>query len=181
MEKLTTLNINRNNLTTLPNAFTGFTSLTTLNLQYNQLDNLGSGFLSDRKGTAINVCPPQPPADRIWVTYPYVLTDEYWAWANCAYGFLVDTTPSVSIYLNNNKLTRLPDHFGDIKINEFMLYDNDLKTLPDSFYKLNRTTIDLHNNTLSRLPDTFSKMSSLQVLNLSDNALTDLPSNFGDL
>ena len=108
MVALTSLDIRNNNLTILPDSFTGFTSLTSLHLENNKtLESLGNGFLSDRKGAAINVCPPQPPADRVWVTYPTVLTDEYLTWFNCAYGygFVVDTTPSVSIYLHGNKLT----------------------------------------------------------------------------
>ena len=70
--------------------------------------------------------------------------------------------PSLEILdLENNKISLLPDHFGDFSSSIQKLY--------------------LGSNSLSSLPSSFSNLSSLHSLFLSDNSLSKLPPSFPSL
>jgi Leucine-rich repeat (LRR) protein len=55
--------------------------------------------------------------------------------------------------LSNNKLTSLPDSFGNLKVNRLYLSNNKLTSLPDSFGNLKLNYLNLSNNKLTSLPD----------------------------
>jgi len=85
--------------------------------------------------------------------------------------------------LNDNKLTSLPDNFGNLnKIQDLWLANNQLTSLPENFGNLdNIQDLWLSYNQLTSLPENFGNLDNIQTLTLDNNKLTELPENFGHL
>jgi hypothetical protein len=87
------------------------------------------------------------------------------------------------LVLYSNKLTALPDVFGQLTgLKTLWLSDNQLTALPDAFGLLaGLKELYLAGNQLTALPDAFCQLTSLETLYLFNNKLTALPSTFGQL
>lgn len=88
-----------------------------------------------------------------------------------------------ALYLNDLKLTHLPDWIG--KLSQLTTLDvsfNQLTHLPDWIGKLSQLTkLDVYSNQLTHLPDSIGKLSQLTELHVSFNQLTHLPDSIGNL
>jgi Leucine-rich repeat (LRR) protein len=110
------------------------------------------------------------------------------------------------LYLDDNKLTSLPDTIGLLDNLEVLwLSDSKLKSLPDAIAKLENLKyldvrvnklatfpkeilelvsleeLNLYGNQLTSVPDTIGKLENLEVLHLGGNQLTTLPATIGNL
>ena len=84
------------------------------------------------------------------------------------------------IGLHNNNLTKLPESFGNIKCNEIWLGNNKLITLPESIGNIKCNKIYLSNNNLTELPESIGNIKC-NIIYLSNNNLTSLPESFGNI
>ena len=87
------------------------------------------------------------------------------------------------LFLDDNKLTSLPESFGNLKVggNLYLSYNN-LTSLPESFGKLRvGGNLSLGRNNLTSLPESFGNLKVGGGLGLSNNNLTSLPESFGNL
>ncbi|XP_030746678.1 protein phosphatase PHLPP-like protein isoform X2 [Sitophilus oryzae] len=84
-----------------------------------------------------------------------------------------------SLFASNNALTSLPDHLFCNEmpfLQTVQLAYNQLQSLPMIQRRLPIRELFLQNNSLSSLPENFFKfVSTIKVLNLSNNRLVDLP------
>jgi len=86
------------------------------------------------------------------------------------------------IIAHNTRLTALPECFGNVLADSFILTHNWLSNLPESFGKLSADhNIDLSYNNLTVLPNSFGNLQIGGHLKLSSNNLTFLPSSFADI
>lgn len=81
---------------------------------------------------------------------------------------------------NCSSLESLPDDLGDCPLlSEVTIVDTPLKTLPESFSRLSQMySLTLRNTALSSVGFKLSDMPSLVKLDLSYNAITELPDDF---
>jgi Leucine-rich repeat (LRR) protein/GTPase SAR1 family protein len=186
LPQLTSLDLSRNQLSTLPESFGKLTQLTSLYLEDNQLSTLPESFGKLTQLTSLDL------EDNRLSTLPE------------SFGKLTQLT---SLDLSRNQLSTLPESFGklaqltslDLRNNQLLstlpksfdkltqltsldLSRNQLSTLPESFGKLTQlTSLDLSSNRLSTLPESFDKLTQLTSLDLSSNRLSTLPESFGKL
>lgn len=87
------------------------------------------------------------------------------------------------LYLNNNLLTKLPENFSSMTaLQTLMLDGNKLAALPDDFGNLkNLEDLSLYNNQITRIPPGFGSLNNLRRLHLSVNPIGTLPESFGKL
>lgn len=87
------------------------------------------------------------------------------------------------LYLNENKLYKLPSEIGNlINLQRLWLYNNNLTSLPVEIGKLKYLKfLDLTDNQLKELPKEIGNLNNLQTLRLWNNHLTSLPSEIGNL
>ena len=160
--QLTTLDLQRNELTTLPDSVTQLSRLTTLDLSWNKLTTLPDAVTRlsqlttlDLRGNGLTTLPDS-------VTQLAQLT---------------------KLDLSRNELTTLPDSVTQLaQLTKLDLRNSKLTTLPDSLGQLSQlTTLDLSRNKLTTLPDSLGQLSQLTTLDLSNNKLTTLPDSVGQL
>lgn len=85
------------------------------------------------------------------------------------------------LYVNNNKLTSLPD-IRKSRLSQLDLSNNDFTAVPESVFRMRYLeTLNLSDNKLTSLPREVFKIGKLKVLNLNSNELTSLPSDIGKL
>ncbi len=137
--QLNVLLLNGNELTTLPESISKLTNLQTLDLNWNELTTLPESISKLTNLQRLN--------------------------------------------LSGNKLTTLPENISQLtKLQELNLRDNKLTTLPESISKLsNLQGLDLSGTQLTTLPESISRLTNLRELDLGDNQLTTLPESIGQL
>eukprot|EP01033_Poteriospumella_lacustris_P006153 gene6153-4417_t len=83
----------------------------------------------------------------------------------------------VSLNLSFNKITRLPDNFGELSSLEVLILSNNrISKLPRSFNGLTSLrTLDLSGNSFSYLPEEFGGMMNLADVDLSNNLFSSFP------
>ena len=159
---LRVLNLNSNQLTSLPESFGNLSALTELYLYNNQLISLPDSFVN-----------------LIALTELYLNNNQLTS--------LPDSFENLSalavLYLRYNQLNTLPDSFGRLtSLTNLGLGENQLISLPDSFGNLTALKqLYLGENQLTSLPDSFGNLSALRVLYLKNNQLIALPNLFGRL
>ncbi len=162
LTQLTTLHLNGNHLTTLPDTIGELTQLTSLHLRYNHLTTLPDTIGELTQLTYLNL------------RYNQLTT-------------LPDTirqlTQLTTLDLQDNQLTTLPDTIGELtQLTTLHLTGNQLTTLPDTISELTQlTSLDLSTNQLTTLPDTIRQLTQLTSLHLQSNQLTTLPDTIGQL
>ena len=84
---------------------------------------------------------------------------------------------------HGNQLTALPDKVSHCKqLENLYLGENKLKKLPASIGDLSQLkTLDLQHNQLQELPDSIGSLSQLETLNLQHNQLRELPATTRNL
>ena len=87
------------------------------------------------------------------------------------------------LVISNNKLTHLPENFGEMDMLEDLnLSHNEITYLPDSFGGLGwLKRFTMTNNPLYELPDSFGELKMLEYLDLDDCQIVRLPDTFGKL
>ncbi|XP_042499942.1 plant intracellular Ras-group-related LRR protein 3-like [Macadamia integrifolia] len=162
---LVSLNLSSNQLEVIPDSIGGLENLEELNLSNNLLVSLPDsiGLLINLKilDVSTNKLPSLP--DSI---------------SHCR--SLVELDASF------NSLTYLPTKigYGLVNLRRLSVHLNKLRSLPSSICDMKSLRqLDVHFNELRGLPQAIGKLTSLEILNLSNNFsdLTALPETFGDL
>jgi len=139
LQRLTALYLNRNQLQSLPATIGNLQTLTRLYLNFNQLQSLPNtiGNLQNLK----------------------------------------------EFSLNFNQLRSLPATIGNLQnLTRLSLYSNQLQSLPDTIGNLQTLNwLSLDSNQLQSLPDTIGNLQTLNWLGLDSNQLQSLPITIGNL
>jgi internalin A len=160
--QLTELNLENNNLTSLPPQLANLTYLERLILNGNDLSSLPPEIarLSKLEGlflheNQLNSLPPEIGT----LLHLQVLT------------------------LNNNLLDSLPSEIGNLRnLERLNLANNQFTSLPPEIGTLgNLQRLDLSTNQLSSLPPEIGNLANLQYLNVRNNQLNGLPPELGQL
>lgn len=93
----------------------------------------------------------------------------------------VISIPRLHLYVNNNRLSALPDEIGLLDNVEFLYCEfNQLRTLPPALADMDSLiAMYFTGNRFTRIPAFVYDMSRLTKLQFSKNQLTDLPSDIG--
>jgi len=183
--KLDSLDLDHNQLTTLPESIGNLSSLEYLDLYYNQLTTLPEsiGNLSSLLGLWLgrNQLTTLPESignlsslELLWVEFNQLTT-------------LIESIGNLSslknLYLSSNQFTTLPESIGNLSSLEWLsLSDNQLTTLPESIGNLSSLLgLILFDNQLTTLPESIGNLSSLLGLDLKNNQLITLPESICDL
>eukprot|EP00040_Diaphanoeca_grandis_P035408 m.222644 g.222644 ORF g.222644 m.222644 type:complete len:473 (+) comp33380_c0_seq1:353-1771(+) len=172
---LVELNLGRNEISELPREFTLLTSLVRLDLSGNRLRKLPQGF-SRLKGLQQLQLNGNELTELSEDVFELPMLIKLYVGAN-----KVQVLPErirrlknlQVLYLGGNLLSRLPSSITTL-INLEMLYlgDNQLSMLPERFCELKSLrTLNLHNNRFEYLPEGLVNMSGLQNLSLRGNPL----------
>jgi Leucine-rich repeat (LRR) protein len=183
---LTSLILWGNQLTTLPESFGQLTGLTYLDLGGNQLTTLPESFgqLTSLTHLYLNYNKPLTTLPESFGNLTGLtsleLDDNQLTGLPESFGNLTGLT---ELHLGNNQLTGLPESFGSLTgLTELHLGNNQLTELRESFGNLTGLTwLELQGNHLTTLPESFKNLAGLTYLELDDNQLTTLPESFGNL
>ena len=82
-----------------------------------------------------------------------------------------DDTRLLHLYLNDNRLTALPDAIGRLRsLFQLFIHNNQLRALPTTIGQLRSLwELDLHANRLTSLPNSVCKLSSLRRIDMTGN------------
>ena len=155
LTNITSISLQNNHLKSLPNSIGNLVNLETLYLSYNQLNQLPNSIcnLANLNSAAFNnnnlTTLPDLPSDLIWLR------------------------------LSSNQITELPNSIGNLSNLTFLNLDNnELTCLPEEISDLKRLkTLKLNNNHLNILSETICKLDRLEVLDVSNNYIAQLPGN----
>ncbi|MFS0514113.1 COR domain-containing protein, partial [Nostoc sp. UIC 10607] len=162
LTNLQSLDLRRNQLSSLPPEIVQLTNLQSLDLNNNQLSSLPPEIVQltnlqslDLRRNQLSSLPPE----------------------------IVQLTNLQSLNLDSNQLSSLPPEIGQLtNLQSLDLFNNQLSNLPPEIGKLtNLQSLNLFNNQLSNLPLEIGKLTNLQSLNLSFNQLSNLPLEIGKL
>ena len=160
--RVKSLKLKNNSLTSLPAEIGNLTNLTMLELRINFFKSLPAsiGKLTNLTGLDLR--------KNSLTSLPAEI------------GKLTNLT---KLEVENNSLTSLPATIGKLtKLTELKLRVNSLTSLPAEIGNLTKLTeLGLGNNSLTSLPATIGKLTNLTSLNLADNSLTTLPTEIGNL
>lgn len=153
---LTKLILAGNLLTSLSEDIKFLSALTVLDAHDNQISNLPDAIGSLQNLTKLVLsrnCLPSLPV------------------SICSLSLLV------SLKLDHNKLTQLPTDIGClVKLEEFDVSHNSLTSLPESLTELpSLLRLTISHNELCQLPVSLGSMNSIKELQLNNNKLTSLP------
>ncbi len=161
-QNLRTLDLDRNQLTTLPPEIGKLTNLQTLFLFDNQLTSLPPEF-----GKLANL-------KTLFLTHTQLtsLPPEI--------GKLTNLT---TLHLFENQLSTLPPEIGRLtNLTALLVSSNQLNSIPPEIVKLTSLrTLDISYNQISTLPPEIGKLTSLTTLRLSYNQISILPPEIGKL
>jgi leucine-rich repeat protein SHOC2 len=153
--KLTHLDLGCNQLTTLPESIGNLSNLTSLNLSRNQLKYLPEhlGKLAKLEFLCLSCNNLSTIPENIG-----------------------NLNNLIQLSLNRNQLDYLPESIGSInKLTFLCLRGNQLSALPDTIGDLsNLNYLRLEENQISVLPNSIDKLIKLTELSISGNPLTDL-------
>jgi leucine-rich repeat protein SHOC2 len=155
LSDLTCLRLYLNQLTTVPESIGNLSNLTHLHIDHNQLTSL-----------------PESIGNLSKLTHLHLYNNQLTSLPES----IVNLSSLTHLYLDNNCLTSLPESIGNLTNLEFLGVDyNQLTSLPNSIGNLSRLThLYLFNNKLTTLPQSISSLSNLELLQLILNPLTDL-------
>jgi hypothetical protein len=155
------LKLERNQLSSLPDAIGTLKALQGLNLSNNQLTNLPKVI-----GNLENLEELDASNNKL-VNLP----DTF-----------VNLVHLNDLDLSNNQLTSLPDAFGTLEsLVNLDLSNNQFSNIKELGHLPLLTTLFLNKNRLTSLPDGIGDFNSLDELDLSHNHLASLPGRFGNL
>ena len=156
ISSLQNLFLQKNELTSLPNSFGNLKSLQTLALGENKLNSL-----PDSIGNLISLKEFNAPNNRL-TTLP---------------GSFGKMKALEELNLERNRMTVIPESLGDLKsLKSLDLSHNQLENVPGSIGKLKKLQeLDLEYNKLTWLPETIGNLKKLEKLDISHNKLKMLP------
>ena len=182
---LQVLNLDYNQLASLPDQLWSMTSLQSLSIGNNQLTSLPSGI-----GNLINLNTLGAPGNLLTSLPVEIGSLVNLQDLNLGANHLTSLLPEIDnlavlerLNLNNNQLTSLPAEIGGLaNLNRLNLDNNQLTSLPaETSSLINLGELTLSNNQLESLPSGFANMKALWYLDLNDNHLASLPDNFSEM
>lgn len=182
---LVALDLNHNQLATLPDAIGELTALEGLSLFNNQLDALPDaiGRLTALQELYLDnnrlILLPEA-IGRLTALRWLGLDNNRLALLPEAIG---DLRSLEGLGLDNNQLIALPEDIGHLtSLQGLYLNGNQLAVLPEAIGQLTALErLGLNNNRLAVLSDTIGRLTALEVLGLHNNQLTALPEGIGQL
>ena len=176
---LTNLNISKNKLKEIPQCITDIPSLKILDVSSNEISVLPQ-FLSCLKHLEeINIS-----YNKFNEIPPHISNMEKLRRIHCAYNTITQF-PQVLIDMKitsfnvaGNQLDNFPTHIPNMQmLSQLIISDNSIRTIPDLCKELvNLQILDLHNNKISELPSgMFAKMTKLTKINALNNPLKSIP------
>ena len=162
LSSIQSLNLGKNELTSLSEDIGNLSSLKTLNLQYNELKSLSESIGDLRSLQSLNL------AVNLLTSLPR------------SFGNL---TSLKNLDICYNQLNLFPKVLLNIiSLQTLDLNGIELRSLPESISNLiNLQTLHLEGNHLTSLPKSLGDLSSLKTLKLGFNNLTSLPKSLGNL
>jgi internalin A len=162
LSHLNELNIELNQLSTLPSSISALTNLNVLKLGYNQLSTLPESISALPNLRVLDL------SHNRLTTLPLSIST---------------LTNLNELHLFDNRLPPLPSSISTLtNLNVLNIGHNQLSTFPESISTLtNLNVLNLKNNQLSTLPSSISTLTNLNVLDIGDNQLTTLPSSISTL
>ena len=175
LTSLKVLNLNKNQLTSVPAEIGQLASLT-LWLRFTRLTSVPAeiGQLTSLKQLWLQ----QSADERAGCSSTELTSLELYL------GCRADAHTSLKVLnLYNNELTSLPAEIGQLtSLRKLYLHDNRLTSLPAEIGQLT-SLVELHlsDNQLTSVPAEIGQLTSLKVLNLGGNQLTSVPAEIGQL
>lgn len=156
LTKLTTFSGRLNNISVIPDSFTTLSNLTELNLHGNNISVIPDSIGGLRKLTKIAL------SSNKLTTLP------------ASFGSL---TNLLEVDFSYNQITEIPDCiFNLTKLKALDISVNKLTSVPDRIGELvNLDTLELQYNRIASIPDSVGNLTKLEVVFLSENQLTSLP------
>ncbi|MEG2643416.1 MAG: leucine-rich repeat domain-containing protein, partial [Eubacterium sp.] len=182
---LESLDLNGNQLTSLPDSIGNLEQLEMLDLSENQLTSLPESI-----GNLVNLQILGLISNQLTSLPESIENLVNLEWLYLSRNQLTSLPESIGkltslkiLVLGSNQLTSLPDSIGNLeKLQELQLWNNQLISLPDSIGNLvNLQILYLNGNQLTSLSESIGNLVELQLLYLNDNQLTSLPESIGNL
>ena len=185
LTNLNTLNLNNNQLTSIPESITRLTNLTTLHLSYNKLTSIPESITRITNLNKLHLNNNQissVPGSINRITNLNTL--------DLSYNQLIVVPESITHLTNlttlnliNNKLISVPKSITRLtNLTTLHLNNNQLTSVPESINRLtNLNTLNLSNNQISSVPESINRLTNLTTLNLNQNQLSSVPESITHL
>jgi GTPase SAR1 family protein len=162
LTQLQSLDLSRNQLTTLPESLSQLTQLQWLDLSGSQLTTLPEWLGQLTQLQSLDLSGNQP------TTLPESLRQ---------------LTQLQSLDLSRIQLTTLPESLSQLtQLQSLSLFGNQLTTLPETLGQLTQLqSLNLSDNQLTTLPEWLGQLTQLQSLSIWGNSLTHLPNSLKEL
>ena len=176
---LTMLNLNGNQLASVPDSLGNLTGLTSLDLGGNQLTSVPDSLANLTGLTSLGLHGNQLTSvpDSLGNLTGLTRLDLDYNQLTSVPDSLANLTGLTTLDLDGNQLTSVPDSLGNLTILTWLgLSGNQLTSVPDSLGNLRGlTTLGLSGNQLTSVPDSLGNLTGLISLGLSGNQLTSVP------
>jgi leucine-rich repeat protein SHOC2 len=185
LDQLYSLKLSRNRIAAIPDEIARCTLLTELWLDHNEIEVIPAAIGALRHLNALYIDEnPLKSIDSsvaaLGIITNLVITGKLSAFPQG----LVRCHSLIALTLDDNSIESLPDSIGTLcNLTSLCLRNNRLKSLPDDcFAGLDSLKeLDVSGNALTELPNTITLLGNLEYLNCSTNSLTNLPLRIGML
>lgn len=172
-QKIETLDLAYNPLTTLPKSIGNLTNLTEFNLYNNRLETLPESIwhLTNLEKLTVACNPLTVLSERIENLVQLKELSLYKTKLEVLPESIANLTELTELNLNDNQLKGLPQEIGNLdNLKQLSVYDNQLIALPESIGKLTQLeSLHLENNRLTAFPESIGNLAKLNNLYLHGN------------
>jgi len=181
LTNLRRLSLYKNQITVLPDAIGNLIKLTILDLHANQIIAIPNTFGKLTNLTSLNLA-----ANQITTLPDTIGNLTKLTFLNLSFNKISDLPDAIRNLINlnflglgNNQITTIPDAIGNLtKIDRLALNSNQITTIPATIGNLtNLTYLWLDSNQITRLPEDIGNLKNLNLFSLSNNQLTTLPNS----